>query len=37
MPLTGSVAAVSVGMVDGAALCDLDYGEDSPPRSTPTW
>ncbi len=29
MPLTGSVAAVSVGMVDGRALCDLDYGEDS--------
>lgn len=29
MPLTGSVAAVSVGMVEGRALCDLDYGEDS--------
>ncbi len=29
MPLTGSVAAVSVGMVDGRALCDLDYVEDS--------
>lgn len=29
MPLTGSVAAVSVGMVNGRALCDLDYGEDS--------
>ncbi len=29
LPLTGSVAAVSVGMVDGAALCDLDYSEDS--------
>jgi ribonuclease PH len=29
LPLTGSVAAVSVGMVDGGALCDLDYGEDS--------
>jgi ribonuclease PH len=28
-PLTGSVAAISVGMVDGAALCDLDYSEDS--------
>jgi ribonuclease PH len=28
-PLTGSVAAVSCGMVDGAALLDLDYGEDS--------
>lgn len=29
LPLTGSVAAVSVGVVDGAALCDLDYAEDS--------
>jgi ribonuclease PH len=29
MPLNGSVAAVSVGMVDDAALCDLDYSEDS--------
>ncbi len=29
LPLTGSVAAVSVGMVDGEALCDLDYSEDS--------
>jgi ribonuclease PH len=29
LPLTGSVAAVSVGMVDGTALCDLDYSEDS--------
>jgi ribonuclease PH len=28
-PLTGSVAAISVGMVDGRALCDLDYSEDS--------
>jgi ribonuclease PH len=28
-PLTGSVAAVSVGMVGGTALCDLDYSEDS--------
>jgi len=28
-PLTGSVAAVSCGMVDGEALCDLDYSEDS--------
>jgi ribonuclease PH len=27
--LTGSVAAVSVGIVDGAALLDLDYSEDS--------
>jgi ribonuclease PH len=29
MPLSGSVAAVSVGMVGGRALCDLDYPEDS--------
>jgi len=29
LPLTGSVAAISVGMVDGVALCDLDYSEDS--------
>jgi ribonuclease PH len=29
MPLDGSVAAISVGMVDGRALCDLDYAEDS--------
>jgi ribonuclease PH len=29
IPLKGSVAAVSVGMVDGAPLCDLDYSEDS--------
>ncbi|MGB7589498.1 MAG: ribonuclease PH [Solirubrobacterales bacterium] len=29
MPLNGSVAAVSVGVVNGRALCDLDYGEDS--------
>jgi ribonuclease PH len=28
-PLIGSVAAVSCGMVDGAALLDLDYSEDS--------
>jgi ribonuclease PH len=27
--LTGSVAAVSVGIVDGVALLDLDYSEDS--------
>jgi ribonuclease PH len=27
-PLTGSVAAVSCGIVDGEALCDLDYSED---------
>jgi ribonuclease PH len=27
--LTGSVAAVSVGIVDGAPLLDLDYAEDS--------
>ncbi len=29
MPLNQSVAAISVGMVDGRALCDLDYIEDS--------
>lgn len=29
IPLTGSVAALSVGIVDGEALCDLDYSEDS--------
>jgi ribonuclease PH len=28
-PLSGSVAAVSCGMVDGLALLDLDYAEDS--------
>jgi ribonuclease PH len=28
-PLTGSVAAISCGMVDGGILCDLDYSEDS--------
>jgi ribonuclease PH len=28
-PLLDSVAAVSCGVVDGAALLDLDYGEDS--------
>jgi ribonuclease PH len=28
-PLNGSVAAVSCGMVDGRALLDLDYSEDS--------
>lgn len=28
-PLNGSVAAVSCGMVDGTALLDLDYSEDS--------
>ena len=28
-PLTGSVAAVSCGIVDGLALLDLDYSEDS--------
>jgi len=27
--LVGKVAAVSVGIVDGAPLLDLDYGEDS--------
>jgi ribonuclease PH len=29
LPLTTAVAAVSVGMVDGRAVCDLDYSEDS--------
>ncbi len=29
LPLTGSVAAVSCGMVAGRALLDLDYSEDS--------
>ncbi len=29
LPLTGTVAALSVGVVDGASLCDLDYAEDS--------
>jgi ribonuclease PH len=29
LPLTGSVAAVSCGMVGGIALLDLDYSEDS--------
>jgi ribonuclease PH len=28
-PLTGSIAAVSCGIVDGEVLLDLDYGEDS--------
>ena len=29
LPVQGSVAAISCGIVDGAALLDLDYGEDS--------
>jgi ribonuclease PH len=29
VPLTGTLAAVSCGIVDGVALLDLDYGEDS--------
>jgi ribonuclease PH len=29
LPLTGSIAAVSCGMVGGRALLDLDYSEDS--------
>jgi ribonuclease PH len=29
VPLSGSVAAVSCGIVDGRALLDLDYSEDS--------
>ena len=28
LPLNDSVAAVSVGMVDGRAILDLDYEED---------
>ncbi|MGH2950476.1 MAG: ribonuclease PH [Solirubrobacterales bacterium] len=28
-PLTGSVAAISCGIVGGEPLCDLDYAEDS--------
>ena len=28
-PLTGSVAAISCGIVDGEPLLDLDYPEDS--------
>lgn len=28
-PLTASLAAISCGIVDGDALCDLDYSEDS--------
>jgi ribonuclease PH len=29
LPLTGSVAAISCGVVDGVPLLDLDYPEDS--------
>lgn len=29
VPMASSVAAISVGVVDGVPLCDLDYGEDS--------
>src|ERR1700755_3449784 len=29
MPLNGSIAAVSVGMVDGRALCGLHHNQDS--------
>ena len=29
LPLTQSVAAISVGVVGGTGLCDLDYSEDS--------
>ena len=28
-PLTAGLAAISVGIKDGVALCDLDYSEDS--------
>ena len=29
LPLNASIAAVSAGIVEGRALCDLDYSEDS--------
>ena len=29
LPLNGTVAAISVGIVDGLPVCDLDYSEDS--------
>ncbi len=29
LPLSGQVAAVSMGVVDGSCVLDLDYGEDS--------
>ena len=29
IPIRAGVAAISVGIVDGAALLDLNYGEDS--------
>jgi len=29
LPITGQVAAISMGLVDGVALLDLDYPEDS--------
>ena len=32
--MPGSVAAVSLGIVGGELLLDLDYSEDSPPTST---
>jgi ribonuclease PH len=34
-PLTGSVAAISCGMVGGVPLLDLDYSEDSTAERTP--
>ena len=36
MPLTGSVAAVSVGMVDGGRSATSTTPRTRPPRSTPT-
>ena len=33
-PLTDSVAAVSVGIVDGVPMLDLPYVEDSRPRKS---
>ena len=35
-PLTGSIAAVSVGIVNGVPLLDLDYPEDSAATATST-
>ena len=36
-PLTGTLAAVSCGIVDGTPLLDLDYARTRRPRSTRTW
>lgn len=37
LPLTGQVAAVSMGVVDGVELLDLDYSEDSNAEVDMTW